>query len=614
MSQENQTVNYTDLIAQSPNRNIFWARVFVDELARCGLSAVCIAPGSRSTPLTLAFADHPKISVYSIIDERSAAFFALGLALASDKPVAVVCSSGTATANFHPAIIEARYANVPLLVLTADRPHELRESGANQTVDQVKMYGDHVLWAVDVALPEANPPALAVRNLRTLADRAYAKANGIEKGPVHLNFPFRKPLEPTPVAGDVIDVSTFDARTTRPFTAIAAGRISPTSAQIDQLFALFTQAQRGLIVCGPRCPGGEFGVLLASIAERCGWTIFADPLSGVRFSRVGLRVFSHYDTYLKLKTDWVSPDVILHFGAMPTSQALDDFIVRSSPDYRAAISESGVWMDSNHILDLYLQADPVEVCRQVLFRLDRARHERPTSDSAWHNRWRAAEEITNGVISTQVQQSFCDAFAVHAALRMMSDFVDGALFVGNSLPVRHLDQFSGTSGTEMMIFGNRGASGIDGVVSSALGVNAYQQAQNPESFTVLIIGDLSFYHDMNGLLAIKRCGLKNITIVLLNNDGGGIFHRLPIKDYEPHFTELFITPHGLEFEHAAKLYGLDYVRADDGEAFRAAFTASVERGGATIIEVRTDIQSDEMRRQEIMAAVRAALEKTTDTQ
>ncbi len=188
------------------NRNTLWANIFVDELSRAGLQAVCIAPGSRSTPLTLAFAQHGGIKIYTHLDERSAGFFALGLALASDAPVALLCTSGTAAANFFPAIIEAHMSRVPLIVITADRPPELRHSGANQTIDQVKMYGDQVLWSVDVGLPEANPPAIAIRNLRTLAARAYAKANGIRKGVVHINMPFRKPLEPVDVEGDAVEV------------------------------------------------------------------------------------------------------------------------------------------------------------------------------------------------------------------------------------------------------------------------------------------------------------------------------------------------------------------------------------------------------------------------
>lgn len=601
-----KTVNYAEKIAQSPNRSIYWARVFVDELARCGLTDVCIAPGSRSTPLTLAFAEHPAIRVHSIIDERSAAFFALGLALASGRPAAVVCSSGTATANFHPAIIEARYAQVPLLVLTADRPHELRESGANQTIDQVKMYGDHVLWAVDVALPEAAASALTVRSLRTLADRAYAKANGFEKGPVHLNFPFRKPLEPTPVAGDVQDSPHFHPPDDQPFTVITPAVLSPSDAQIEDLYAVLSQARRGLIVCGPRCPQGAFAAAVAELATRARFTLLADPLSGLRFGAVGPQVFSRYDTYLRVTDPWESPDVLLQFGAMPTSQALDDYMSQSTPDYRIAIAPSGAWMDSNHQLDWLIQAGPVEVCQRLAARFDHAQQP-PDPDAQWHNRWRAAEEITSAVLSSHTDTPYFDGWAVRDVTRVMHDFVDGSLVIGNSLAIRHLDQFSGTTDTDIHVYGNRGAAGIDGVVSTALGVRSVHQAAVLDSFTVLVIGDLSFYHDMNGLLAIRRLGLTNITIVLLNNDGGGIFNRLPIKGYEPHFTDLFITPTGLEFAHAAKLYGLQYIRADDSRAFRAALTASLEGSGATLIEVRTDIQQDDARRQAVMAAVRAAL-------
>lgn len=230
--------------------NTLWAETFVDELARGGLQAVVIAPGSRSTPLTLAFAAHPAIRHYLHLDERSAAFFALGLALATTRPVALLCTSGTAGANYFPAIIEARMSQVPLLVLTSDRPPELRHSGANQTIDQVKLYGDQVLWGVDVALPEADAPAVALRNLRTLAARALATAAGLPPGPVHLNFPFRKPLEPA------LPHTPAFAPAGPPHTRTLRGQLLPTPNQIAELAALINQHERGLIVCGPRCEGG----------------------------------------------------------------------------------------------------------------------------------------------------------------------------------------------------------------------------------------------------------------------------------------------------------------------------------------------------------------------
>ncbi len=616
MPHETETVNYAELIAQSPNRNIFWARVFVDELARCGLSAVCIAPGSRSTPLTLAFAEHPNIRVYSIIDERSCAFFALGLAMASDKPVAMVCSSGTATANFHPAIIEARYANVPLLVLTADRPHELRESGANQTVDQVKMYGDHVLWAVDVALPEANPPAVAVRNLRTLADRAYAKANGFEKGPVHLNFPFRKPLEPTPVAGDVTAIQLRFLEDEKPFTFIEQ-LYKSRSSEVTSLLNMMEESPRGLIICGPRSTLNDAPLVvpetsryIQQLSRLTHYPIIADPLSNLRFNHEGTEVIIGSYDGLPFENNLIEPpDIIIHFGAMPTSANIERYLNSIQTQYRVLVSENGIWTDANHQLTHVFSSRENSMVNHLIGEIT-TRPNTTIGDEAWTARFYALEQRYWDIVLPALEEEWFDGAAISLAIDLIKSY--SAIFIANSLPVRNLEQFAQPRNKRLLFYGNRGASGIDGTISTALGIaaeqNIYSDADS-QIQTVLITGDLSFYHDMNGLLAIKRCGLKNITIVLLNNNGGGIFNRLPIKGYEPHFTELFLTPHDLEFEHAAKLYGLDYVRADDRESFRAAFTASVESGGTTVIEVRTDMQRDDARRQEIMAAVKAALEK-----
>ena len=270
----------------TPNPNMAWATLFVDELARCGLRDVCIAPGSRSTPLALAFYAHPAVHIYTHLDERSAGFFALGMALAANRPAALLCTSGTAVANFFPAVIEANMSQVPLLVLTADRPHELRHSGANQTIDQVKMFGDHVLWAVDAALPESDPPETALRNLRTLAARAMATADGIRKGPVHLNLPFRKPLEPENIIKGQGSgkAETSGARPgNQPYTKMERGELRPSKEQITILADLMNSKERGMIVCGPRCPGGDFPKVVGHLAALCGYPLFADPLSGVRF-------------------------------------------------------------------------------------------------------------------------------------------------------------------------------------------------------------------------------------------------------------------------------------------------------------------------------------------
>lgn len=579
----------------APNKNILWARVAVEELVRCGLKAVCIAPGSRSTPLVIAFAERQDIKIYSHLDERSAAFFALGLALASDEPVAVLCTSGTATANFFPAIIEAYQSQVPLLVLTADRAHELRESGANQTIDQVKLYGDQVLWSVDVALPEQNPPSLVIRALRTLMCRAYAKANSLRKGPVHLNFPFRKPLEPTLVETDHTEIpADAHARSDgKPFTQFERGTLIANAAQIAPLIDAISQYERGLIVCGPRAFMGEVPEALYELSKTTLYPIVADPLSGVLFGKPdgALFVISSMDLI-----NAPPPDVVIRFGNVPTSQSLNDYLNNLSTIRYFHVSESGEWADDSHRVTQFIQADPAMLCAELVWR-----YQDDGTRLEWTSQIISTEGLVKYVLSAELGHGdFFDGAVLAEILGLIPE--DSILFVGNSLPVRHLDQFGRPTQKRIHIYANRGASGIDGVVSSALGAGAAR----PDKPIVLVIGDISLYHDMNGLLAVKRCGIP-ITIVLLNNDGGGIFHRLPIKDFEPTFTDLFITPHGLDYTHAAQLYGLKYIRADDRDSFRQAFLESVNSGEPCLIEVRTDARHDLERRKAIMDAVQQRL-------
>jgi len=591
----------------APNRNILWATIFVDELARAGLRAVCIAPGSRSTPLTLAFADHPDIKVYSLLDERGASFFALGMALAGNTPVALVCTSGTATANFHPAIIEAYYAQVPLLVLTGDRPHELRDSGANQTIDQVKMYGDHVRWSVDVAPPEANPPATTLRYLRTLACRAFATAAGPAAGPVHLNFPFRKPLEPIPVSGDVPDNLAEDTAPLgfngrpdgKPFTHIARGRLIPDNKQVNLLVDAIQNAQRGLIVCGPRCPTKGFAEAVTRLAQLSGYPIFADALSGIRFGPLRENddslILSGYETFLQ--QDIVAgldvPDLVLHFGVTPTSKALGDYLASIPECRRIAINGNGSWHDDTHTVSDLIWADPIVTCQLVAERLEAA--EMSPRDQTWLEMLQNLEKQSWQVIDNKRTETFFEGAILADIVESITD--EAVLYVANSLPVRHLDQFARTSHANLHVFANRGASGIDGTISSALGAAAVTGLP-----LVLVTGDLAFYHDLNGLLALQRCGVK-ATIVLINNDGGGIFHRLPIANFDPPFTDLFITPHGLAFEAVAGLFGVDYKRVTKPEDFRDAFKEAFGADTSHIIEVSTDSTVHEKIRREIAREV-----------
>ena len=584
----------------SANPNTQWMAIFVAELARNGLEAVCIAPGSRSTPLTLAFAAQPAVRIYRHLDERSAGFFALGLAKATNRPVALVCTSGTAAANFHPAIIEAYYAHVPLLVLTADRPPELRGSGANQTIDQIKMFGDHVRWAVEAPTPQADGSALVLRHLRTLAARAYATADGLVKGPVHLNFPFRKPLEPQAVTATAVVPATHPAPPAAPFTRMGRAQLRPTEEQIAGVAEVVKARPRGLIICGPECPGGSFPADVVTLAQRTGYPILADPLANLRHApKAGSSlVLGGYHLWLPALAEQLGGlELLLRFGTVPTSSALATFLERAAPAHHYHVREDGEWADDLHLTHTFIQAEPAAFCRALADALDKR-----SSLPAWTDAICAAERRMWSQLGTELtRQPFFDGAAVAYVLAALPDDTD--LFVGNSLPIRHVDTFDRPTPRRITLYGNRGASGIDGNVSTALGLAAGGGRR-----VVALLGDITFYHDMNGLLAARQHGLDNVTFVVINNDGGGIFHQLPVARHDPPFTELFLTPHGLTFAPAAQLYGLGYHAVADLDGLHGALADCLaDTTGPTLIEVQTNSHEDYRRMQAIAGAVHRAV-------
>lgn len=580
MAMDGTTTNSTSTpnSVSNPNPATLWAATFVDALAVAGLDAVCIAPGSRSTPLTLAFAAHPAIQVFVHLDERSAGFFALGRAVATGKPVALVCTSGTAVANFFPALIEANMSHIPLLILSADRPPELRHSGANQTIDQVKIFGDHVLWAVDMDVPHADAPASSLRNVAQTAARAYALANGLRPGPVHINLPFRKPLEPELGQGTAIMPHT---------TAIAqhaCGSLTPSDAQVAQLRDWVAQYHAGLIVCGPRSPSGDFPEAVMAFAQATGYPILADPLSGMRFGQ-GEAVLGGYESFLAQGggDDLPAPQIIIRWGQVPTSKWLNAYLERIEPAVRLHVRQNGVWADDSQHTTHFWQCDEVALLRQVMGRVLRE----PVPDLG--QAWRAREGETWARVASFLGANFFDATAVSLLLQALP--AETNLVMGNSLPIRHVDQFGRPMSKRLHVFGNRGASGIDGNISTAVGI----AAATPDRPTVLVTGDVTFYHDLNGLLAINHNQIHNISIFLLNNGGGGIFNRLPVARFEPAFTPLFKTPHQLDFAHAAALFGLAHRRVHGrGELQNALASDWLHR--PTILEIMTDNMVDEQLR------------------
>jgi 2-succinyl-5-enolpyruvyl-6-hydroxy-3-cyclohexene-1-carboxylate synthase len=587
-------------VSQSPNRNTLWARALVDELVAAGVSAVCVTPGSRSTPLTVAAAAHEDLRVFSHLDERSSAFFALGRARRTGEVTPLICTSGTAAANYHPAVMEADQARVPLLALTADRPPELRDSGANQTADQEKLFGDAVRWYRD--LPEPEPTERKLRRLRTDAARAVHEAETTPAGPVHLNVPFRKPLEPVEVPGDVpadLDQLAAAGRDDAPFVETTTGHATLDDREVVTV-AEALSAERGLIVAGPADPPGPDPEAITTLAHRTGFPVLADPLSGLRFgspTRVA-PILGGYDAYLAgdATADWPDPEVVFRFGASPTSKPLRRYLA-AADTRQLVVDPAGGWREATFTATDLIAADPSRLAVAA------ARRVGGPDSTEWRDRWETAERAHWVTVDDESRPFEGRVLADVAELAPEPSTV----FVSNSMPVRDLDRFAEPAARSLTVLGNRGVSGIDGITSTALGAGSATTDQ-----LTLVTGDLAFYHDSNGLLAIRRTDVE-ATVVVIDNDGGGIFHMLPIEAFDPPFTEQFRTPHGLEFEHAADLYDLSFARVDGpGESFRERYREATTTDGSHVIVVETDAETSHRVREELEAATNEAVRETVD--
>lgn len=572
---------------------------------------MCIAPGSRSTPVVLAVSRDPRFHCLVHLDERCASFFALGIGKASGRPAAVVTTSGTAVAELLPAVVEADESQTPLLLLTADRPRRLRGTDANQTVDQVHIFGNRVREFVDLPEPRASAEALGL--LRETADRVVTAALGVPAGPVHVNLPLDKPLEPTPVEGDVPagwDVGSPEAPLAvrgrpgdEPFTDIQPQDAAPTAEVVGGIGERVSRARRPLLVAGPVPRPGELGPPARALARALDAPLLADPLSGARFGP-GARetAVGAYDLYVDAlltedaeRREAYRPDFVLRLGSAPTSQALLD-VLGSLPDTpQVVVDPGGRWKDHLGVASEYLRARPGALCSALEERVGAAGVE-----SGWARRWREAGQRAAAALRREGEGEFFEGAAVAAVTAAMPG--GGTLFVGSSLPVRDLDAFGLPREEELTVLGNRGASGIDGLVSTALG--AAVVGPGP---TTAVLGDLSFYHDMNGLFAARRHDL-DLSLVVINNDGGGIFHLLPVREFDPPFTEFFATPHGLDFRHAADLYDLPFRRIQDLRELGAEISSPAPaEAGSRIIEIPSDREANRRRRAEVRDAVRRAV-------
>jgi 2-succinyl-5-enolpyruvyl-6-hydroxy-3-cyclohexene-1-carboxylate synthase len=538
-------------------------RALCDELARCGLRHACTAPGSRSTPVVLSLVREPRITCWSHIDERCAGFFALGAAKAGGVPAAVTCTSGSAAANLAPAVVEAFQARVPLIVLTADRPPELRDVGAGQTIDQLKLYGSAAKWFAELDLGRADSARL--RWVRALACRAYQAATQGRPGPVHLNIPLREPLvlesplPPDPVPGRDRGAPWVSA--VPPTPAIPATSPDPSLGL----------PARGVVIAGRHERRDRLGPEAASFAARAGYPLLADPLSGARH---GDAAIARYDLLLRDErfAAEMRPALVLRVGDLPTSRSLRTWLASLTGARQLSFDPEDAWQDPAGALSAVDRADPVDVLRGL--------RAPPRPDPGWLQSWREADRAVTGAIRAELDGQLSEPLVAASLGEWLG--ADGTLVVASSMPIRDVELFFPARAGAPRVLANRGANGIDGTVSTAFGAAAASEGP-----VVLLIGDVALLHDIGGLLAARRLRLS-LTIVVLNNDGGGIFHFLPVSGERDAFEQHVATPHGVEFSRVAALYDLGYERPTSIGELQATVERTIRSPGVTLIEVRTD--------------------------
>jgi 2-succinyl-5-enolpyruvyl-6-hydroxy-3-cyclohexene-1-carboxylate synthase len=562
------------------NRNTALASAMAEELARSGVERAVVSPGSRSTPLAVALWRQVGIEVTVILDERSAGFFALGTALATGKPAAVLCTSGSAAANLHPAVVEADEASVPMIVLTADRPPELRDIGAGQTIDQLKLYGNAVRWFCEVGTHEANDDGLL--HFRAVACRAHAAALGDPRpGPVHLNIPWREPLAPIAEEGGVTatDALALRGRGEVPLNAVPRSTARADEALLDQLAERIESSPRGVVVAG-RQLDPALAEPVSALAAAAGYPILAEPTSQLRRGPHDRSlVVSAYDQIARDRPTSLEPELIVRVGDLPTSKPLRQWLAAIEGLGQIVIDPAGEWREPTRRADTIVRADPVATARSLTDRLARLRPGASTvAGSPFAAGWIDAEAGVREVVDGRLQE--LDELsepgvwtALGGALR------DGdSVLAASSMPVRDLEAFLRPGPEGVHIASNRGANGIDGLVSTSAGLAAGSGAR-----TWAVLGDLALLHDIGGLAAARQ--VDQLRLIVIDNSGGGIFHFLPQAEAMPdaEFEALLGTPSGLEPAAAGALFGLTFEVPETPAELDEALA-----GEARMIVVRTD--------------------------
>jgi 2-succinyl-5-enolpyruvyl-6-hydroxy-3-cyclohexene-1-carboxylate synthase len=590
-------------IVTSPNLNYLWSLLIVEELTRLGVDYFCISPGSRSSPLTMAVGFNPKTQSFVHFDERGTAFHALGYVSANKKPAVLIATSGTALANMFPAIIEASKKKLPLIILTADRPPELRNTGANQTIDQVKIFGDYVRFFFDLPTPtEEIRPEFVL----TTIDQAVARAKGELPGPVHINVMLREPLSPVKAQLNTEHyLRSIPAwlESAAPYTTYNAYEKTLSVETIDHITGKINDIKSGLIVCG-KLGGKEDMEAALKLSEKLHWPIFADITSGLRLGQKNKNIISYFDQILL--SDAVGKhlkiDGILHLGGRMTSKRYYDFIEHHRPaDYIMVINHP-LRNDPAHVTTERVQS---KIHHFVDVTIDKLTERKANVFLTYLQKANTTvHEMINHYFESQNElfESPHDLCEPEVA-RMITQHIgaDSGLFIASSLPIRDMDMYAVTDKNSVVVSANRGASGIDGIIASAAGF-----CKGIKKSTTLLVGDLAFLYDLNSLTMLKALD-KPLTIVVINNDGGGIFNFLPIARDNKQFEKFFGTPHQLTFEHAAKLFELNYHKPKTKTEFIDVYIKSAKAKHSTIIEIESSRENNVKVHQNLQKKIAVAI-------
>jgi 2-succinyl-5-enolpyruvyl-6-hydroxy-3-cyclohexene-1-carboxylate synthase len=586
------------MVVDPTNRNTALASAMAEELARSGVRRAVISPGSRSTPLAVALWREPGIEVSVILDERSAGFFALGNALATGEPAVVLCTSGSAAANLHPAVVESDEASVPLIVLTADRPPELRDIGAGQTIDQLKLYGEAVRWFCEVGTHDADDEGLL--HFRSVACRAHAVACGDPRpGPVHLNVPWREPLAPVAVEGQVSasDPLALQGRGDAPLNQIRPGAPRADVALLDRVAARIEATPAGLVVAG-RQNDPALAEPVVELAAAAGYPIVAEPTSQLRRGPHDRSlVISTYDHIARDRPESLQPELIIRVGDMPTSKPLRQWLAAARGLEQVVIDPTGEWRDPTRRADTILRADPAATARALADRVARLRPAaRAVAGSDFATAWLEAESTVRTAVDERVEglDELSEPGVWYSLARALRD--GDAVFAASSMPVRDLEAFLRPGPEGVRFASNRGANGIDGLVSTSAGI-----AAGTGTRTWAVLGDLALFHDLGGLGAASR--VAELRLIVIDNSGGGIFHFLPQAEAmaDPEFEALLGTPSGLDPAAAAELHGLSVAVPSTPAELDEALA-----GEARMIVVRTDRHRNLALHRELAEAAAAA--------